>query len=156
EDEDSFQCLLDQFVLPVRFPRDLWSDIVETLSASEYSGVRVELPPPQRELPVQHQDILVVDDGEEMTIFLQGGVDLYEDRMSAILRVKTNEDGFLAIRSRKIEFGKKYPGLLITFPSIDAWGIVKELDLKTDHSLHAAELHVSHSTKDKWNPMKEL
>ncbi len=88
----------------LRFERDLWSEMVETLGQSEFSAVSFELPfdhPPK--LP-DTQPVLVVDNvaKDEMSVVMTGGSGLFAENLTAELIVQTKDGGSLRIPAQKI------------------------------------------------------
>jgi len=133
----------------LRFERDLWSEIVETLGRSEFSSARFQLPfDLPAELP-EVQALLVTDNPakDEMTVVISGGVSLSTENMSAELIIQTKDGGSLRIPAQKISTSRGRDPTL-KFASL---GALKVKDLDFDNGkLDRCWLNLGHNALERW------
>lgn len=143
------QSLKAVMALPA-YMEDLWCDIVESLGKSQFAAVRFELPPPAK-LP-DDEIVLAVDDGENMVVRLQGGAGLNQNGVTATLFVQTTADETLPIVPDANNILAGGHGMTITFPSLAAWKLDKDLACHPNsRRLWNGELRLRYAQGRKWN-----
>ncbi len=106
-----------------RFERDLWMDIVDSLDASHYAGVRFQLPNPAEVKLPPDQSVFLADDGKAVTQgTLRGGMGLAAAPLGVILELKLGNGDVLPI-SGTVTPGSKGSNAILSFPSLAAWKI---------------------------------
>jgi hypothetical protein len=136
------------------FTRDQWMEIIETLSESELSSARFEIPPVMKPvLPDTTQTALLIDNVKsKMRVSLMGGRNLIPNRINAMLILVLIDGTKIPLAAENVKVDQSN-NLSLVFPSAAAWGI-KPLNL-VNNRIVGGRLNLTLTDDNVWNSKSE-